>query len=210
MAAPALVLFDLDDVLVRYDRAARVTHLAAAAGVDRSAVTAALFDSGLERESDRGQWLPPDYAAELSRRLRAPLSLADCIAARAAAMSIDATVLQLAECAAEKSRIAILTNNGFFLRDHLAQMCPPLFPLFADRVFCSAQFGALKPEATVYRGCLERLETPATRTVFIDDNVANVQGARDLGIDALHFTDATTLAGAFADRGLFEERPHAL
>jgi len=43
---PALVLFDLDDVLACYDRRVRLVELARRSGTSPAAVQAALFDSG--------------------------------------------------------------------------------------------------------------------------------------------------------------------
>ena len=74
MIAPAVILFDLDDVLVRYDRTVRVRHLAAATGASVADVWRALFESGLETESDLGQWQrryqPVSYRAGRSPRGR--------------------------------------------------------------------------------------------------------------------------------------------
>ena len=54
MSRPALVLFDLDEVLVGYDHAARVAHLARATGTSAEAAHEALYTSGFERDADRG------------------------------------------------------------------------------------------------------------------------------------------------------------
>src|SRR3546814_4920702 len=61
-------------------------------------------------------------------------------------MRADAAMLALAARIARHARVAILTNNNLLLRDHLPAICPPLFPLFDDRVFCSAQFRLAKPD----------------------------------------------------------------
>lgn len=209
MAAPALVLFDLDGVLTRYDRAARLAALAARSGKSAEQVKAALFDSGLEDESDLGRWRPREYAEELSRRLGAKLTLDDCIAARAASMTPDDATLGLVRRIAQRARVAILTNNGLFLRAHLPAMCPALFPLFTGRVHCSGEFGVAKPDPAIYRRCLAVLETEPKQALFVDDNPDNVRGAIQAGLDAVHFTDTAALAEAFAKRQLIEEPQHA-
>jgi glucose-1-phosphatase len=210
MAVPALVLFDLDDVLAHYDHATRVGALAARRGVTADAVQAALFDSGLELDTDLGRYTPDEHAAELARRLGVPVSLDDCIAARGAAMRIDADVLRIAHALSERSRIAILTNNGLFLRDHLAAMCPPLFPLFAGRVFCSGQFRVAKPDPDIYLRCCAALDAPPAQTLFIDDKAANAEGARRAGLAAIHFTGAGALRRDLALLGYDKETSHAL
>lgn len=208
-SAPALVLFDLDDVLARYDHATRIDALAARVGVTSVAVQSALFDSGLEHDTDLGRYTPAEHAAELSRRLGMAVTLEDCIAARGTAMQVDHDVLGIAQSIAARSRVAILTNNGLFLRDHLAAMCPPLFPLFAGRVFCSGQFGIAKPDPAIFVQCLAALDAKPSETVFIDDKAINADGARRAGLHAIHFTDADALLRDLASHGYNQGMTHA-
>lgn len=204
MAAPALVLFDLDGVLTRYDRAARLASLASRSGTSAEQVKVALFDSGLEDESDLGRWRPREYAEELSRRLGAKLTLDDCIAARAASMTPDQATLDLVRRIAPRARVAILTNNGLFLRAHLPAMCPALFPLFSGRVHCSAEFGVAKPDPTVYRRCLAVLDVPPEQALFVDDNPDNVRGAVSAGLDGVAYAGGDALEQAFIARQLIK------
>lgn len=204
MSRPALVLFDLDEVLVGYDHAARVAHLAQATGTTPEAAHDALYTSGLERDADRGLLDGAQTLAEFSRRLGAGVALDDWIAARRAAMQPRPEVLALAASAARHAQVAILTNNGLLLRDHLPAMHPPLFPLFDGRVFCSAQFRLSKPDPGIYRACLDALGITPAQALFIDDKAENAKGARKAGLRAHHFTGADGLRAALRDHG-FEE-----
>lgn len=194
---PALVLFDLDDVLARYDRRARLAELARRSGTSPAAVQAALFDSGLEHESDIGLWRPQDYAAELSRRLGARLTLDDCIAARTAATRAEAAMVALATQVARHAQVAIFTNNGPLLTLHLARICPPLFPLFAGHVLGAGDVGIAKPSPRAYLRALALLDAAPADTLFIDDRDENLSGARAAGLDAVGFSNAATLARVF-------------
>ncbi len=204
MNRPALVLFDLDEVLVGYDHAARVAHLARATGTSAEAVHAALYTSGFERDADRGLFDGPQTLAEFSRRLGAPVTLQHWIDARRAAMQPRPDVLALAHAAARQARVAILTNNGLLLREHLAQMHPPLFPLFSGRVFCSAQFRLSKPDPAIFRACLAALEVAPADALFIDDKADNAKGARKAGLQAHHFTGIDGLRAALREHGIEE------
>ena len=192
-ATIALVLFDLDHVLSDYDHHARLAVLAERSGRDANAVGAALFGSGLEDESDRGDWSPQGYAEELSRRLGAPVALDDLVAARAASMRARIDSLRLAHAAAQTARIAILTNNGLYMRDRMHEICPALLPLFAGRMRFAAEFGRVKPDPEVYLHCLRTLDTEPAATLFVDDKAENVIGARRAGLHAVQFTDAAQL-----------------
>lgn len=201
-AAPALVLFDLDGVLVHYDQRKRLASLAQSSGKSAAEVKEALFDSGLEADSDRGQYTAQSQSDELARRLGAQVTLDDCVRARRASMSIYAETMALAAEVSRTAGVAILTNNGLMVRDYLPQICPPLFPLFSARVFCSAQFKIEKPDPDIYRRCLAALGIAEGHALFIDDKPANVEGARSAGLLGHHFTDPAALRIELRERGL--------
>lgn len=54
----------------------------------------------------------------------------------------------------------------------------------------------VKPNPAIYQICLERAGLKAERTVFIDDSPKNVEGARAVGMNAIHFTSPSDLREA--------------
>ena len=54
----------------------------------------------------------------------------------------------------------------------------------------SCELGILKPDPAIYRACLYALGCRAERTLFFDDRANNVEGARDLGMEAHIFKSA--------------------
>lgn len=208
-AAPAVVLFDLDGVLAHYTHAPRVALLAQRCGRTAEEVSRALFESGLERDADLGLHDAAGQVEEFARRLGAPVLLEDCIEARRVAMHADLPMLALAGALARRARVAILTNNNLLLRDHLARICPPLFPLFEGRAFCSAQFRLAKPDPEIFRACVGALGATPGETLFIDDKAGNAEGARRAGLHAHHYRDLPTLRADLRRMGLEEEAPDA-
>ena len=204
MSRPALVLFDLDDVLVGYDHARRLATLSERTGTTPRVAHRALFTAGLEKAADEGGLDIPGTLAALSQELGAPVTLEDWIAARADAMSPRPEVLALAQAVADVAQVAILTNNGLLLRDHLEQVHPPLFPLFRGRVFCSAQFRRSKPDPAIFVECLAALGVAPADALFIDDKVANANGARAAGLRAHHYQGSSSLRSALQTHRLLE------
>lgn len=202
MSRPALVLFDLDGVLAHYRHDVRIATLAQRTGAAPADVEAQLFGSGLEYASDLGDFDTDGHVAELAARLGVPVTLEDCLAARAAAMTADTEVIALATAVAAVARVAILTNNGLMLRDHLGALCPPLFPLFAGRVYCSAQFRIGKPDPQVFAACLRELGVAAADTLFVDDKAENAEGAHRAGLHGHHFTGVASLRAELRRHGL--------
>ncbi|WP_321788834.1 HAD-IA family hydrolase [Paraburkholderia sp. J94] len=187
------VLFDMEGVLSHYDRDARAARLAALTGTTSEAVRAAIWDSGLETRADAGELAPDAYLRALGELLGCAMDRETWLASRRASITPNDAALALAARAARRCRIAVLTNNGRLVTDHLDVLNPPVARLFGERVYGSAAFGALKPDARAYLGCLAQLGATPLDTLFIDDSEANVQGARDAGLHACVFVDAATL-----------------
>lgn len=81
----------------------------------------------------------------------------------------------------------------------LSNFSPETFPMIdgryphfdeLDGMVLSGHVGVAKPEPEIYRMVLDRAGVPAERAVFFDDSITNVEGARNVGITAFHFTDA--------------------
>ncbi len=177
-----LLLLDVDGVLVQYQRAQRVLHLAQALDVAPETVQAALYDSGLEAAHDNGTLDGPAYLARLDALLGRPVDVATWTAARQAASHPQHAVLQRLQ--ALQLPIAVLTNNGALMVQALPTLLPELFPALQDRVFCSADFGLRKPAPEVFLRTLDALGVAPSRTLFVDDLFANVRGARAAGLHA--------------------------
>jgi putative hydrolase of the HAD superfamily len=83
-------------------------------------------------------------------------------------------------------RLAILTNNVREWEEKWRTKLPidEIFELVVD----SAWVGMRKPEPEIYRLTLERLGAlEPEQCLFVDDNELNVEAARKLGMEAIHF-----------------------
>jgi 2-haloacid dehalogenase len=63
-----------------------------------------------------------------------------------------------------------------------------------DGTIVSADERLVKPDPAIYRLLLDRYGLVASDCVFIDDSVKNVEGAREVGMHALHFRTPERLA----------------
>jgi len=57
-----------------------------------------------------------------------------------------------------------------------------------DPLIVSAEAGIAKPDPRIYQLALERLGIEPAEAVFVDDFEANADGARWVGMQAVHFT----------------------
>jgi putative hydrolase of the HAD superfamily len=58
-----------------------------------------------------------------------------------------------------------------------------------DEMIISAEVGLVKPDPRIYRLALDRLGVAPEAAVFIDDFTPNVEGARAMNINAIHFNN---------------------
>jgi 2-haloacid dehalogenase len=71
-----------------------------------------------------------------------------------------------------------------------------------DGVLVSGEEKTRKPFRRIYQLMNERFSIEPSKALFIDDNLRNIIGAREVGWDCIHFTDAATLASALKERSL--------
>ena len=82
------------------------------------------------------------------------------------------------------NHIHILGVNEILKTDHGLENFDPIF----DWVFLSHEMGLAKPSQEIYDRLVKELHTTADRIIFFDDLSANVKGASEAGINAIHVT----------------------
>lgn len=71
---------------------------------------------------------------------------------------------------------------------------------FSEGVF-SCHVGQIKPNADIFQTAADQFGVAPERTVFIDDNIHNIETARSLGWRAVQFVDAAQCQAELAQRG---------
>jgi HAD superfamily hydrolase (TIGR01509 family) len=200
----SLILFDLNGVLYRYDRAVRIDALAAVTGVSAGAVKAAVWDSGFEDSGDAGAMDADAYLAGLGACMGTILAEADWVAALHAAISPIDAALALVPRIRPGVVCAVLTNNNMLVERHFSTLYREVAARVGNRAFVSAEFGLRKPDPAVYLACLARLGVEPAAALFIDDSQANVDGAVAAGLEGFRSLSAEDLAAGLGARGLLD------
>jgi len=184
---PAVVIFDMDDVLCRYDLGKRLRVLSRITGKMPRDIRAAIWDSGFEDAADAGGYEDPDhYLEEFGRRIGHALTREDWVTARREAMTPWPDMLALARRIGEQARTAIYTNNGPLTKSSIGAMFPELAGIFSEHYY-SFEFGTKKPDPESFRKLMQKMGTDPAHCWFIDDKRSNVTGARLAGLGAHHF-----------------------
>ena len=180
------VIFDYGGVILdmRWDIA---RDLAADHGLTDRALVETLYGPNsdwheIERgRGDRERWLAASHARleELAAKTLPPLHRHWSERQHL----IDST-LGLIRRLKPSHRVGLLSNADLSLRDRLTEF--GIIDLF-DAVVVSADVGMAKPEPEIYELAAERLVLPPSECVFVDDLERNLDVAKTVGMQTVHF-----------------------
>jgi transcription antitermination factor NusB len=111
-----------------------------------------------------------------------------------ATWQIDLAVVELLQAARQVVPVALLSNASTHLQLDLD--LSGIGDQF-DLVVGSAELGVAKPAPEAFRAVAEGLDVALERSLFVDDTLANVEGARALGMRAERFTGVDELRDLF-------------
>jgi glucose-1-phosphatase len=112
--------------------------------------------------------------------------------------------IELVKKLREKYQLGVLSNTNeihiqgvyeLLNREHQLDNFDSLF----DWVFYSHEMGLAKPSVEIYEKLVAELGTSPDRVLFFDDLLANVEGARKIGIHAIQVTGPEILLDFFKD-----------
>jgi glucose-1-phosphatase len=189
MIKTKLLLLDLDDVLVDYSHSVRCRALAEISGATEKYIHDAVFTSGLEARSDRGEFDLDDYMDLLRSQWGLSIPSDAFIDARKQATRVRPRMLEICEQLSQQVQLGIFSNNGHWLYKNADQIVPELMPLFRTRFVCSGSIGIQKPDELAFSQCLQRLGFSPLSTLFVDDKLKNIDGAKQAGLNAFIFED---------------------
>ena len=90
------------------------------------------------------------------------------------------------------SSVVALSNTNRAHVDSAVSLYSENFKLF-DELYFSCEIGMRKPEERIYRFVLEKSGMDLNEVIFFDDDLRNVIGAREIGIESVHVVDGTTV-----------------
>jgi 2-haloacid dehalogenase len=194
------VVFDIGNVLVNWDaRAAFIDELGGTAAVDAFLFRTDFYNRNLRADGGE-KWA--DLASEIAdpkdRALFAayPSRFAACLPS-----AIDSSWAVLDSLRARGLFIHAITNWSAETWPMGVGAYPRLGTAFGVTIV-SGREGVIKPDPRIFALLCDRAGLGPRECLFIDDAAKNVQGARDFGMDAIHFTGPDALQAGLALRGL--------
>ncbi len=115
--------------------------------------------------------------------------------------AIEANVALLKDLKEKGVPLYAITNFSTEKFEEAKRIFPFLADSFIDTVI-SGDEKLLKPDAKIYNILFERNGLNPSELVFIDDTLKNVDAAQDIGMKALHFSEADKLRSDLKQLGL--------
>jgi glucose-1-phosphatase len=195
------VLFDLGGVVCRFHPERRLRVLASDCGLSELEVHRRIWDSGFDRDCDRGRYT----AHEMYQRIRAVLGLkasyTEFLRMWALAFEPDPAVLAQVDALKSDIRRGLLTDNGPVLRDAMSTLLPAVSRRFEPLLF-SCELGALKPTTELFIAVLQYLSQRTEQILIVDDSPQVVQGAVAFGFHAYLYDSPGALRRELTKYGL--------
>ncbi|MBO9624710.1 MAG: HAD family phosphatase [Sphingomonas sp.] len=202
MEKPSAVIFDVGNVLFHWDPRFLYERL-----IEDDRALEAFLAQVVTREWHFQHDAGRPFAETSAELIAAHPEHADLIAAWGPRFndSVGPAVEGMAEIVRELDSAGVplfaITNfSGEFWGPWVAQH-QELFGRFRD-VVVSGDEKLVKPDPAIYDLALRRFGLAGPDAVFVDDNAANIAGARDAGIHAVLFTNAADFRAELVRLGL--------
>lgn len=181
------VFFDFGGVIARTEYQAPRAHLAERLNLEYDDLVRLVFESETSRTASVGAIRADEHWAAVMRRLKRPASEAKAIRDEFFAGDVvDRALVDFIHSLRPRFKTGLISNAWDDLREWLLR--EKIAEAF-DHIVISAEVGMVKPKAEIYLLALKQLDVSPSEAVFVDDFLENVEGARAVGMSAIHFRD---------------------
>ena len=180
------VFFDLGGVILRTEYQAPREHLAERLNMEYEDLVRLVFESETSRKASVGAISEEAHWEAVARRLNRPQEIEAIRAEFFAGDVLDRGLVNFIRSLRPRWKTGVISNAWSGMRAYItAQKFDDAF----DGLVMSAEVGVAKPKAEIYLLALEQLGVSPGEAVFVDDFDENVEGARVVGMSAIHFRD---------------------
>jgi HAD superfamily hydrolase (TIGR01509 family) len=88
-------------------------------------------------------------------------------------------------------RVALLSNYGAFLRDHITKN--GVAKIFDPHIFISGEIGYQKPDPAIFAHTFSSLNVAPGEVIFVDDSPKSLSTAKEVGYTPLRYTSNQSL-----------------
>jgi putative hydrolase of the HAD superfamily len=154
----------------------------------------------LIRSFDSGSLSPEEFYNRVVKILNADIELEDFFVIYNDIFSLNLPVLNTLKRLKPKYRLLLFSNTDVMRFRFIKKRFPEIL-IFDDYVL-SYEVGFIKPHPEIYKHTLRKARAKPEECLFIDDREENIEVARMLGIQTIHFTPQTELEDELKAKGV--------
>ncbi|MGD1839378.1 MAG: HAD family hydrolase [Thermonemataceae bacterium] len=186
------IIFDLGGVIINIDFDLTMQALQQFTTQEDLGKGAYLGKAPLFYEYETGQIGSATFLQRLQTQFQLKASTTQLNAAwNALLLDIPAARIALLQQLQSQYRLFLLSNTNPIHFEAVEQILYKAsgvahFHQLFEKVYLSYEMGKAKPEAAIYQQVLKENTLEAAATLFIDDSLANIEAAQQLGIQTVH------------------------
>ena len=197
---PRYLLLDIGMVLVRLDFAPLEEKMQALSGLAPSRLQPLLTADGLIQKFESGAIHEREFYEDVCRRIGVRIPWPEFLEAWNSIFDRPLIPDPVLARLSAKTHLWAVSNTNKLHFDFMSRNFS--FLKYFDTLVLSHEVGALKPDARVFLHVLGRAQAKPSEILFVDDQAANVQAARQLGIEAFRFVGPGHFIAEMQSRGL--------
>jgi FMN phosphatase YigB (HAD superfamily) len=195
-----LVAFDLGNVLCTVDETTASKKLSELSDKPWEDVHEIVFSPIRKLQFESGEISFDEHAVQAISNLGIDMPLNEFTDLYDSVLIPSESMFPLIERIADTYRLALVSNTSEPHWKSAERFLP--FSSSLDPIIVSYEVGVMKPEPAFYDALLERSGVPTANILFVDDLVANIEGAEAAGMIGHQFTSKRNLETALAELGI--------
>jgi putative hydrolase of the HAD superfamily len=189
--------FDLGNVLLHFDHHRAARQMADVAGLDTEQVYELVFEGDLERRCELGELTAGELYEIFCEKTGTKPDFDELERAGSNIFELNMSILSVVgQLDAAGYRLGVLSNTSDshwrFASDGRFGILNPALGMFDEHVL-SYEVGAMKPDPQIFAAAADKAGVPVGEVFFTDDRPENVDGARNVGFDAVLYTTTPQL-----------------
>lgn len=193
-------LFDLGNVLVKFNHMAAARKITAGTGASPDALFQLFFESPLVVDHDEGRISTRQFYEEVSGRLGLSVGYENFLQVWNDIFTEDLQMTELLRKLLRSYPAYLISNTNRPHFEYLREICPVLQEM--NGWILSYEVGSLKPNPTIYHRALELVRLPAAEIFYIDDREDLIEAGHRMGFQTHRFTGADRLLEDLKSRGV--------
>ena len=199
------IFFDIGGVLIDIHPERTYQYLSDSADVEVNMVKES-FPWDAHDQYERGIMNNEDWFITYKESLPQPCCLkrSDFWNAWKLLLGEEKNTVNILEALNKQYSIWLLSNtNPKHIQDEIEKRY--LFPSLVNGAVYSFDVGVRKPEKEIYEIAMQRANTKPQECLFIDDLLENIQAAKQIGIEGIHFISSEQLKQELVHLGIINE-----